>query len=96
MNKNNTEDPQSVTVAMGSYKITLNEEQVEVLALLAQDDWATVREMVSFGDAVVTALALGDQYRPSDEGAAAAVRVVADMKQLLYSMIGDRSYGQFQ
>ena len=93
--KNNTEEPQSVTVAMGHYKIQLNEEQVEVLALLAEDDWAAVREMVSFGDAVVTALALGDQYRPSDEGAA-AVRVVADMKQLLYSMIGDRSYGQFQ
>lgn len=93
---NNREDARSVVVRMGRHEIALNAEQVEVLAQLAEDDWATVREMVSFGDAVVTALAIGDRYEPSEAGAAAAVRVVADMKQLLLSMIGDRTYGQFQ
>lgn len=96
MNKNNTEEPQSVTVSIDGSKIELNAEQVAVLEQLAEDDWAMVRDMVSFGDAVVTALALGDQYRPSEEGAAAAVRVVTNMKQLLNSLIGERSYGQFQ
>ncbi|MBQ9190044.1 MAG: hypothetical protein IJ754_08010 [Bacteroidaceae bacterium] len=96
MNKNNTEEPQSVTVSIDGSKIELNAEQVAVLEQLAEDDWAMVRDMVSFGDAVVTALAVGDQYCPSDKGAAAAVRVVTNMKQLLNSLIGERSYGQFQ
>ena len=93
--RNNTEEPKSVIVSMGGSQIELNEEQVAVLEQLAEDDWAMVRDMVCFGDAVVTALAVGDQYSPSDDGAAAAMRVVTNMKQLLNSLIGERSYGQF-
>lgn len=89
-------EPQTVIVKMGDSEIELNADQVEVLAALSQDDWATVKNMVAFADAVIMSLSIGDTYSPSDEGRHRALQMAADMKLFLYQLINDKTYEQFQ
>lgn len=99
MNKiqaNTHENEDSMTVQMGGYSLRLNEQIVGQLAALAEDDWAALREMLALLDSVATQLSIRDCYAPSDEGKANALRVVADMKQFLYPIIGDQTYEQFR
>ncbi|MBO4906236.1 MAG: hypothetical protein J5486_04255 [Bacteroidaceae bacterium] len=85
-----------IAVTIGENSIELTAQMVEQLGALAEDDWAAVREMLTLLDSVSTQLAIRDSFSPSPEGKAAALRVVADMKQFFYPMIGDQMYGQFR
>lgn len=96
MNENEVKEPQTVIVKMGDSEIELNATQVEVLATLAQDDWATVKNMVAFADTVIMSLSIGGEYRPSDEGRHRVLQMAADMKFFLYQLINDKTYEQFQ
>lgn len=89
-------ETQTVIVKMGDSEIELNADQVEVLAALSQDDWATVKNMVAFADAVIMSLSIGDTYSPSDEGRHRALQMAADMKNLLYKLTNDNTYERFQ
>lgn len=85
-----------MTVQMGGYSLQLTPQMIEQLSAMAEDDWAALREMLALLDSVATQLSIHDTYAPSTEGKAAALRVVADMKQYLFPMIGDQTYEQFR
>lgn len=93
---NTAENSGGMTVKMGGYSLTLNEQIVGQLAAIAEDDWAALRELLALLDSVATQLSIRGCFAPSDDGKAAALRVVADMKQFLYPLIGDQTYEQFR
>lgn len=93
---NTAENGDGMTVKMGGYSLTLNEQIVGQLAAIAEDDWAALRELLALLDSVATQLSIRGCFAPSDDGKAAALRVVADMKQFLYPLIGDKTYEQFR
>jgi len=78
------------------HEVVITEEMADVLEALAEDDWATVRDMVAFADVVSSSISMNGTYSPSDEGLKHAMMISKDIKFFMSKMIGDQRYEQFQ
>ena len=85
-----------VKVTVGGHEVTVTENIADVLEALAEDDWATVKDMVAFADVVSSSISMNGIYSPSDEGVKKAQMIAKDIKFFLSKMIGDSRYEQFQ
>ncbi len=85
-----------IKVKVGTAEVSLTQDAADALQVLQSDGGEVIKTMVNFADAVAMSLAVGGSYMPSEAGKARALQVIADMKQLLYPLINDKTYEQYQ